>query len=353
MIKKNMIIVGVGVGVGVILLTITYLNKNDLTPNNKTGVASYSQDTSMETNTTLLNKGADNILNKKTLESLNSDLNSNDHMDNDKSAVMTEDEFSPLALSLASSDPEEIDRALEILSHQMMLDSGFSKEAARKITSGDPNDSLLSIDSLPEELQSSIKKELENSKKNGYDKVSDQYSEGIINITNHIVDTSPMIPNIRFTLSKIPDIIAFNYNYIGYSFPNTSVLGKSPSLGTQGTTRRVYQKLDESQILIIEESSLQSGSANSIREFVNAQIFGYPAIYAIKKTSSEKKYAMLSWTTKDFAYTLYQINSLDNAQSLLTSVGNSLTELNVKENTQTDEKNTLPVESRPKSNVPF
>jgi len=233
------------------------------------------------------------------------------------------------------------------------LDAGFSEDAARKLMSGDPDDSLLSIDSLPDELQSSIKEELEKNNKNGYDEVSEEDAEGIINIVNYIVDTSPTIPNIRFTLSNIPDIINFNYNYIGYSFPNTSVLGTA-SLGIQGTARRVYQHLDESHILIVQESTLQSGSANLIQEFVNTKAFGYPAIYAIKKTPSDKTYAMLNWRAKDFSYNLYLINSLENAQNILGAIGNSLTEINLKDKVPTQEKSIVPpVEEQPKPNSPF
>jgi len=349
--KKNKIIIITAIFI--VTLIIAYINIGDSVQNTEDDMSSPPLDSPVETNASSFKKDEINKLSNKSLEPLGVIPNTKDDVDNEESGVVTADKFSALALSLASSTPEGIDRALEVLSHQIAMDIGFSEEAATKILSGDPNDSLLSIDSLPEELQTSIKVELEKSKKNGYDEVSEQGAEGITNITNHIVDTSSEIPNIRFVLSKIPDIIVFNYNYIGYSFPNASIMEAVASEGTHGTVRRVFQRLDESHILIVEESTLGSGSANLIQEFVNAQVFGYPAIYAIKKSSSGKTYAMLNWTIKDYSYNLYQINSLDNANNILGAIGNSLTEINVKEKALAEEQDALPVEKQPKLDSPF
>lgn len=342
--KKNYIIIITGVVFVLLIVTIAYFNKDDSVQRNEDNISLLSRDALIETSENSFKKDE---LNQKTLEPVSVISSIPSHIKSEKARKLYE-----LSLSLASSDPKEIEEALHILAHQSAVDSGFSEEAARKILSGNPDDSLLPIDSLPEELQLTIKKELEQSKKNGYDDVSDQDAEGIINIINYIVDTSPLIPDIRFTPSQIPDIINFNYNYIGYSFPNTSVMGTA-SFGIQGTVRRVYQRLDESHILIVQESTLQSGSANLIEEFVNTQAFGYPAIYAIKKSSSGKKYAMLNWATKDFAYSLYQINSLENAQNILGAVGNSLTEVNLKKEMQIEEKEIIPAKEAAKVNEPL
>ncbi len=336
--KKKSIIIGI---VLLAIIVIAYSNKNNSVQSDEDNIIPPQLDAPVETSESSFKQ---NELNKNTFDPMDVMLNPQNEKDK---------KFNELSLSLATSDPEGIERALKILAHQSALDAGFSEDAARKLMSGDPDDSLLSIDSLPDELQSSIKEELEKNNKNGYDEVSEEDAEGIINIVNYIVDTSPTIPNIRFTLSNIPDIINFNYNYIGYSFPNTSVLGTA-SLGIQGTARRVYQHLDESHILIVQESTLQSGSANLIQEFVNTKAFGYPAIYAIKKTPSDKTYAMLNWRAKDFSYNLYLINSLENAQNILGAIGNSLTEINLKDKVPTQEKSIVPpVEEQPKPNSPF
>ena len=130
-------------------------------------------------------------------------------------------------------------------------------------------------------------------------------------------------------------------------------MGVTSGQGIQGTARRIFQKLDQSHILIVEESTLQNGSANLIMEFINAQVFGYPAIYAIKKTPSEKKYAVLNWTTKNFSYSLYLVNSIDNAQNILGEIGSSLTEINLEKNIPSKEQDSLPVQEQPKANPPF
>ncbi|MCU7907082.1 MAG: hypothetical protein KZQ76_14825 [Candidatus Thiodiazotropha sp. (ex Epidulcina cf. delphinae)] len=90
-------------------------------------------------------------------------------------------------------------------------------------------------------------------------------------------------------------------------------------------------------MLVVEESSTLSGGAVLIKEFVNATVAGQPGIYAIKKSKSGKTYAMLNWTTSNFAYTLYQIDSLDSAKEILTFIGDELTQINYQENETSDE----------------
>ncbi len=339
--KKKKIITILSIGI-IILLIIAYLNNAGDVQNNEPNLVSPppALDVPMAKNI--------NSFNKENIKTLN---NEGHNVATDK--FNQTDTFDNSYVSLAPSVIKQMNEDLESLMLQHTMDMGFSEEAAKKMLSGEPNNSVLSIDSLPAELQPLIKEELEKNKKNGYDEVSKEDSEGIVNIVNYIIDTSPTIPNIRFTLSKIPNIIAYNYNYIGYSFPNTSLLGVTSGQGIQGTARRIFQKLDQSHILIVEESTLQNGSANLIMEFINAQVFGYPAIYAIKKTPSEKKYAVLNWTTKNFSYSLYLVNSIDNAQNILGEIGSSLTEINLEKNIPSKEQDSIPVQEQPKANPPF
>ncbi len=235
------------------------------------------------------------------------------------------------------------------LNHQAMLDSGFSEEAAQNIASGNPKN-LLSIDSMPKELQSSIRKELEKSKKNGYDDVDEKDADEITGVTNYILGTSVSVPNINFSLSIIPQLISANYNYIGYTFPNT--YDSQSANGVHETVRRVFQRLDSSHILIVEETSLNSGSSNLISEFVNSQVASLPAIYAIKKSPTNKTYAMLNWTTDKFAYSLYQVPPLDNSKNILLSVGSSLTEINKVNNERTENERSVPIQEE-NEDAPF
>lgn len=325
------------IAVSIILLVITFLKKGGSMQNSENNVPFSSLDTPVEIKEYA---SENNEPHKKNIEPLNMIQNTqNEVHDHNPRVVLTGTDM---------STPEGVKKTLKQLRYIADSSAGFSEEAIKSMNSGDP----LSINGLPDELQPVIKKALEKNKKNGYDEVDDKYAEGIVNITNYLVDTSSLISNIRFTPSKIPDLINFNYNYMGYSFPSTSALGIA-NLGIQGTVRRVYQKLDKSHILIVQESTLQSGSSNIIKEFVNEQVFGYSAIYAIKKPPSGKTFATLTWTAKDFSFTLYQINSVENAQQILREIGTSLTQINAKKETLTKEADIIPVEESPKVDLPF
>jgi hypothetical protein len=246
---------------------------------------------------------------------------------NEKENVLSEEDIIKVALQEFTKNTKKIEESLE--------DIGFKEKGVDAIVSKNL-DSLLSIKDMPEILRDAVRKELEKSKKNGYDEVDEKDVNEIIGIINVIVGTTTNIPNITFKLSNIPLSIANNYEYIGYTFPNNLSVN-NPNI-QHDTVQRVFQRLDSSSVLVIEESSLSSGGAKLVKEFVNSSVNGLPAIYAIKKSNTNKTYAMLNWTTKNFAYSLYQIGNLKDSKPILLYAGNELT----KNNLQKDNSQILP-----------
>lgn len=215
----------------------------------------------------------------------------------------------------------------------LMKEIGFSQQGSDAITESNPK-SLLSLEHMPTMLRDALKEELEKSKRNGFDEVSEVDADKITGIMNYIIGSDNTAPNITFSMSNLPGSVIRNYEYIGYTFPNYPTV--SDTTVKSDTIRRVFERHDASSFLIIEESSLASGGATLIREFVNTNVGGLPGIYSIKKSETGKTYAMLNWITSNFAYTLYQVGSLDSANEILSFVGSELTQINYKEDSSSD-----------------
>ncbi len=173
--KKKKIITILSIGI-IILLIIAYLNNAGDVQNNEPNLVSPppALDVPMAKNI--------NSFNKENIKTLN---NEGHNVATDK--FNQTDTFDNSYVSLAPSVIKQMNEDLESLMLQHTMDMGFSEEAAKKMLSGEPNNSVLSIDSLPAELQPLIKEELEKNKKNGYDEVSKEDSEGIVNIVNSLV----------------------------------------------------------------------------------------------------------------------------------------------------------------------
>lgn len=249
--------------------------------------------------------------------------------DNESNTVSDEnlpsEESTELPDDILETAIEEVQKNTD-LDVESLVESGFTEEGAKSISSGDP-ENVISIQDMPQELQASILQDFERSKKNGYDDVEDKDADEITGIFNYIVGTAYPIPKLTFQPSNVPVIIPSNFSYLGYTYPNAFVSQSAD--GLYDSVRRVFQSNDSSYSMILEETSLQAGSANLIKEFVNSNVYGYPSIYAIKKSPSGKTYAMLNWSSENYAYSLYQVGSLDNAQNILISLGNSITEANL------------------------
>ncbi|MCU7905991.1 MAG: hypothetical protein KZQ76_09045 [Candidatus Thiodiazotropha sp. (ex Epidulcina cf. delphinae)] len=225
-----------------------------------------------------------------------------------------------------------------------LTDMGFSSEGAEKLASNDPKNNLISIEDMPKELQDAVRRELEKSKANGYDDVSDRSADEITGVMNYIVSTSASIPNLRFSLSNIPKAITQNYSYIGYTFPGVTY---NESVSSYGTVRRVYQRLDSSHLLIVQERGLDNGTkSNLTKEFINTEVNGYPAIYAIKKSPNGNAYAMLDWNIPSYSYVFYFVGPLKNSRNMLGFMGAEISKVNADKNDTSQENNSdAPIKS--------
>ncbi|MCU7907083.1 MAG: hypothetical protein KZQ76_14830, partial [Candidatus Thiodiazotropha sp. (ex Epidulcina cf. delphinae)] len=96
---------------------------------------------------------------------------------------------------------------------------GFSQQGIDAATSNNPK-ALLSLEDMPEILRDALRIELEKSKKNGYDEVSEIEVDAITSIMNYIIGNDNSDPNITFSMSILPGSITRNFEYIGYTFPN-------------------------------------------------------------------------------------------------------------------------------------
>lgn len=244
--------------------------------------------------------------------------------------------------------PEDIRKAVledvknNNLAYDSIIRSGFSEKAAEKMSSTSP-DNTISINDMPPEMQESIREELRYILEKGYDEVEDRHADEIIRVRDYMSDNSEEISDrINFELSKIPESVNENYKEIGHAFPNAFV--SESENGTYDTIRRVFQSNSDSQdLLIIEETSLQSGSANLISEFVNSSVNEYPAIYSIKNTQDGEFYAMLNWTTQGYAYSLYQGGTVnDDTLKVLNSIASSITEVNTTNRSNSEQEQQTP-----------
>lgn len=213
-----------------------------------------------------------------------------------------------------------------LLIEKAMLDSGFTEESAQKISSGDPKN-LLSIDEMPDAYRDSISSDLERIKKEGYDEV--EYNDEIFNIMNYLLGTTYPITNLSFSPVTIPSLMHQHYQYMGHTFSGTYLADFHPSNVIHKSVRRVFQSLDASHLLILEESHFEAGGANLIKEFVNTRILGYPGILMLKKTAAGESYTMLNWAIPHYAFTLYYLSTNGSQNTdLLILLANSITEVN-------------------------
>lgn len=262
-----------------------------------------------------------------------------------KKKIQIQKEMQKLNNNFEVDLPEDIRKSVlqsiknNSLVNDAVIESGFSEKALEKMISTSP-DNIISINDMPPEMQEPIREELRQTLENGYEEVEDRYADKIIRVRDYMSDNSEEIPDrINFELSKIPESVSENYKEIGHTFPNAFV--SESENGTYDSIRRVFQSNnnDSQDLLIIEETSLQSGSANLISEFVNSSVNEYPAIYSIKTTQDGESYAMLNWTTQGYAYSLYQGGTInDDTPKVLNSIARSITEVNTTNNSEREQQ---------------
>lgn len=195
--------------------------------------------------------------------------------------------------------------------------AGFSPAGVDAILSpGTP----LRIDDMPAELRSMIEAELAAYRERGYDEVESRRVDDIVNIEKY-VRLEP-IKNMPFELSTLPGSIADAYEYIGYTFPNAIITQSDEE--THDTVRRAYKNDDG--LIVVEETSLESGGVNLIEEFVNGYVNESPSSYCVKKTEKGDVYAALTWSVQDRAYVLYQVGAVtEETSDQMTSTASGIT----------------------------
>ncbi|MBA5248535.1 hypothetical protein MNB_SUP05-SYMBIONT-4-440 [hydrothermal vent metagenome] len=233
--------------------------------------------------------------------------------------------YVPSDLGIQEMLKNDLKNPTRITGSNPLASLGFSKNMSNVLNSKNPHN-LISLNDMPEQLRNSIRLDLEKRKRNGFDEVNEKDADEITGILRHIINTSDAINKLSFNKSLIPDVIVTNYDYQGYTFPNYT--DHQSEIITYGTLRRVYYRHNTSHLLIVEERSLHSGGAALIKELINSSVDDLPAMYVLKKSKLGERYAMLSWVTSNFVYSLYQVGNIDDSKSILHFVAKEITNLN-------------------------
>lgn len=212
------------------------------------------------------------------------------------------------------------------LRRESMVDgAGYSEEGAKAFERGES----IALKDMPESLRDEYQKELENLKKDGYLKISEEDMSDIVDVSSHLIgQKKDNIKNINFEPSNIPELLKSKYQYAGYAFEPVSYSEKNGS--PSNTLRRVFIDPDTSSTIMLEEEPITKDYKSSlVKEFVNTQINGREAKFEIHKSPANRTYSMLTWSTDAHVYTIFQFGAPANKQEVI-AIGNELSQINAK-----------------------
>ncbi len=198
---------------------------------------------------------------------------------------------------------------------------GFSKESMSKLKKDNLQDTI-SINDLPPAIANSASKKLNFRNENGYDEVSERKANDVLSVVGRISGVDTPTPNLSFNLSLLPNIFSNTYQYLGYIYPY-----ESEKAVLYSSVKRVFTHVENNSILVIEETSLENGSATLTTEFVNTSVLNCPAIIVNKKSSDSGQYGQINWNTRLIGYSIYQFNLEKNTDGLV-QLANAIAEVN-------------------------
>lgn len=214
-----------------------------------------------------------------------------------------------LELEVETNLPEDIKRKIlndteadSLLNIESAINAGFTKSGSEKILKNN-GQAILEISELPKIIQDTVKSQLESRKKLGYDEVSDDESSQIINALKISHQEPIKLDELSFKPESDKFMSQIGYNYYGYFYPKGF---RNNDNNISNTISRVYTN-QQKQVLIIQESILQGGSATLISPFVNRVLNGYPASFSKKKAPNLGAYSLLSSSIDDKDFNIYKI----------------------------------------------
>ncbi len=241
--------------------------------------------------------------------------------------VQSVDTLKPMKEDEISNDPlpealfEQMQKDLSSEGGLGLSPPGFKKDALNKLNKDELTDTI-SISDLPPPIASDVLNKLEFKQKNGFDKTSDERANDVLSLVGRIAGNEYPIPNLDFTVSKLPNDFYRIYQYLGYVYP---YVDDKPTRFS--SVRRVFRHNEDGSILVLEEKSLKNGTATLTREFVNAYISECPAVVTEKRASGSKRYGQINWNTNLIGYTIFQFNA-DNLTEGLVEIANVIAQAN-------------------------
>ncbi|MBA5248694.1 MAG: hypothetical protein FE834_04045 [Gammaproteobacteria bacterium] len=186
-----------------------------------------------------------------------------------------------------------------------LVKMGFNQEAVTKLDADNPDENLFSIKDAPPKLRNLIESQLAEDKKRGYSEMSNEAMSRRINAAHYILGSYP-IKSTTFAPADIPEYVANNYDYIGYTFPGASY-GDGLNI-MHGTLWRVYQDKNAGHIVLLQESGHgKYAGSYTFKETINENVLGYSAKYLLFKSPNGQSFTLLTWKIKSYGFALHFI----------------------------------------------
>lgn len=184
------------------------------------------------------------------------------------------------------------------------IEAGFSPDGARRLVQRDGK-AIVKMSDLPPIIRETVEKQLKNREEKGYDEVTNEEARLITDALKladrNIVDLN----KISFTPSDDAFMQKLKYLYYGHYYPPG--FRNQQELQISNTLNRVYVN-EQKEILIIQESSLEQGSATLVEPFVNKVLNGYPASFSNKKSPDRQAYSLLSFAVGDKDFNIFKVD---------------------------------------------
>jgi len=185
---------------------------------------------------------------------------------------------------------------------QEMGEEAFNNSHEGKMFSKDPQITI-DINEHDPETQKQLTKELQFIKSNGYAEISQDEIDEQINAKNNLFSNGNPRDNADFELSTLPNDL--DNSYIGFviegASPDINPGYKSPVI------KRVFNY--NGSTILLQEEDTRNGGSHFVKEFVNENINGYPALNTTYKSKNKKQLEELRWNTNNYRYTLYSISN--------------------------------------------
>lgn len=184
------------------------------------------------------------------------------------------------------------------------IEAGFSPDGARKLVQRDGK-AIIKMSDLPPIIRETVEKQLKNREEKGYDEVTNEEAR-LITDALKLADRNIVDPSkVAFTPSDDGFMQQLKYLYYGHYYPPGFRNQQEPKISN--TLNRVYVN-EQKEILIIQESSLEQGTATLIEPFVNKVLNGYPASFSNKKSPDGQTYSLLSFAVGEKDFNIFKVD---------------------------------------------